>query len=76
MHIYRLISEISTFMMYAVVNASRSPQKATDWSGIKKREFTRGNLTFLVSFDRLKAHLGPCLILWWVVYPVREKIEI
>jgi hypothetical protein len=28
--------ETSSFTLYAVVNAKRSTQKATDWSGIKK----------------------------------------
>jgi hypothetical protein len=40
-------------MPYASVKAKKKgPQKATDWSGIKKKKITQGNQPFLVSVDK------------------------
>jgi hypothetical protein len=45
--------ETSAFVLNATVNATRSPKKATDWSGIKKANLLKEiQPTFLVSVDR------------------------
>jgi hypothetical protein len=36
-------SETSTFMLYAIVNATRNPQKAANWIGIKNGKWSKEN---------------------------------
>jgi hypothetical protein len=53
LHIYWLFPKTSTFMLYAAVNATRSPKKATDWSGTKSSKPSKEiRLSWYQSIDK------------------------
>jgi hypothetical protein len=47
--------ETCTFMLYAVVNATRNPPKSYLLEWYRKRQFTLGNPAFVVLVDRQKS---------------------